>query len=56
MLNFIHLKILKTFNFYLFYYAFLAALGLGCCMWGYSPVAMCGLLILVASPVAEHWL
>ena len=34
MFNFTHLKILKTFNFYLFYYAFLAALGLGCCTWG----------------------
>ena len=46
-------------------YLFLAVLGLYCCVlcelsshcskWGYSVVAVCGLLIAVASLVAEHW-
>ena len=53
-------------NFYLFYfiYLFLAALGFRCCMRAFSScrergllfVAMCKLLIAVASPVAEHGL
>ena len=45
-------------------YLFLAALGLRCCMRAFSRcgeqgllfVAMCGLLIAVASPVVEHGL
>ena len=57
MFNFTHFKILKTFNFYLFillcifwlHWVLAAARG------GYSPSAVCGLLIVVASPVAEHW-
>ena len=43
-------------------FSFLAALGVGCAHGlslvavsrGYSPVAVCRLLIAVASPVAEH--
>ena len=43
-------------------YPFMAALGLHCCVWafsscgkwGYSRVAMHGLLIVVASLVSEH--
>ena len=48
----------------LFMYLFLAALGLGCCTRAFSGcgergllfVAVCGLLIVVASLVAEHGL
>ena len=47
---------------YLFIYLFLAALGLCCCTWAFSScsewgllfVAVCGLLIAVASLVVEH--
>ena len=49
---------------YLFIYLFLAALGLRCCAWASSScgergllfVAVRGLLIVVASLVAEHGL
>ena len=52
------------FYIYLFIYLFLAALGLRCCAWAFSScgergllfVAVHGLLIAVASPVAEHGL
>ena len=48
----------------MFIYLFLATLGLRCCVglflvvasWGYSPAVVCGLLIWVASLVAEHGL
>ena len=54
-----YLFILK---FYLFIYLFLAASGLRCCLWAFSSccergllfVAVRGLLIAVASLVAEH--
>ena len=47
-----------------FIYLFLAALGLRCCAWAFSGcgergllfVAVCGLLIAVASLVVEHGL
>ena len=50
------------FYFIYFIYLFLAALGLCCCAgafsncgeWGLLFVAVCGLLIAVASLVAEH--
>ena len=49
---------------YLFIYLYLAALGLCCCAqafsscdeWGLLFVALCGLLVAVASLVAEHGL
>ena len=49
---------------YLFIYLFLAVLGLHCCTWAFSScsepglyfIAVLGLLIAVASLVAEHWL
>ena len=49
---------------YLFYYLFLAVLGLQCCAGfslavadeGYSLVAACGVLIVVASFIVEHGL
>ena len=49
---------------YLFIYLFLAELGLCCCAWAFSSrgkwgllfVAVCGLLIAVASLVVEHGL
>ena len=52
------------FNFNLFIYLFLAALGLCCCVQAFSScgeqgllfIAVRGLLIAVASHVAEHWL
>ena len=59
---------LVPFDFYLiflkFMYLFLAALGLRCCTLAFSScgergllfVAVCGLLIVVASLVAEHGL
>ena len=37
----------------LFIYLFLTTLGLHCCV-GFFLVALCGLLIAVASPDAEH--
>ena len=51
-------------NFFNFIYLFLAALGLRCCAWAFSScgeqglllVAVHGLLIAVASLVAEHGL
>ena len=51
-------------NIYLFIYLFLAVLGLRCCARSFSScgkrgllfVAVCGLLIAVASLVAEHGL
>ena len=50
--------------FLIFIYLFLAALGLHCCAWAFSScgergplfAAVCGLLIAVASLVAEHGL
>ena len=50
--------------FYLFMYLFLAALGLRCCTQAFSScgeqgllfIVVCGLLIAVASLVAEHGL
>ena len=53
---------LYSFKFYLFIYLFLAALGLRCCMqvlsscgeWGLLLDVVRGLLIVVASLVAEH--
>ena len=52
------------FFFYKFIYLFLAALGLCCCAWAFSScgerglllVAVCGLLIAVASLGVEHGL
>ena len=52
------------FNINLFIYLFLAALGLRCCVQAFSScsegellfIAVRGLLIVVASPVAEHGL
>ena len=56
----IHGKVLVNYNFI---YLFLATLGLPCCpgflvvaSGGCSPVAVCRLLIAVASPVAERGL
>ena len=59
----------SSFSFFLnkfiyFIYLFLAALGLRCCTWAFSScgergllfVVVCGLLIAVASLVAEHGL
>ena len=54
----------KLFFFLIFIYLSLAALGLRCCArafsscseWGLLFVAVCGLLIAVASLVAEHGL
>ena len=48
----------------IFIYLFLAALGLCCCTWAFSScsgrrllfLAVCGLLIVVSSLVAEHGL
>ena len=53
---------LSFFKFIYFIYLFLAALGLRCCSWAFSScgeqgllfVAVCGLLIAVASLVVEH--
>ena len=57
-----------TIIFYLFIYSFIhsfmAALGLCCCTWAFSScykqgllfIAVCGLLIAVASLVVEHGL
>ena len=50
-----------TVYFFLFYYLFLAVLGLRCCArafsscgkWGLLLIGVCGLLIVVASLVAE---
>ena len=38
----------------LFTYAFLAALGLLCCVWAFCSCGERGLLFVVASLVAEH--
>ena len=54
----------KKIFIYLFIYLSSAALGLCCCVWAFSScrergllfVAVCGLLIAVASLVAEHGL
>ena len=50
---------LSIFFLIILFYLFLAALGLGCCMWAFGErgllfVAVRGLLIVVASLVAEH--
>ena len=55
---------MPLYIFFNLIYLFLAALGLRCCMralsscgeWGLLFVAVCGLLIAVASLVAEHGL
>ena len=61
----IYLFILKVDLFiYLFVYIFMATLGLRCCVWAFSScgergvllVAVCRLLIAVASLAAEHGL
>ena len=52
----------SLFKKFLFIYLFLAELGLCCCAWAFSScgergllfVTVCGLLIAVASLVAEH--
>ena len=52
------------FNKFIYLFLFLAVLGLRCCTWAFSScgerelvfVAVCGLLIVVASLVAEHGL
>ena len=57
-------KFVLNFFFNLFYYLFLAALGLRCCAWAFSScsewgllfVAARGLLIAVASLVVDHGL
>ena len=46
-------------NYFILFYLFLAALGLGCCTWAFGErgllfVAVRGLLIVVASLVVEH--
>ena len=54
--------LLLFFNKFIFIDLFLVALGLPCCVWAFSScgeqgllfVAVCGLLIAVASPVVEH--
>ena len=61
--SFSRVFVLVVFFVYL-YFCFLAALGLHCCTWAFSHcskrgllfVAVCGLLVAVASPVVEHWL
>ena len=59
------MKRMEFFFFLINYlFSFLAALGLCCCAWAFSShgeqgllfVAVCGLLIAVASLVAEHGL
>ena len=58
----INIKIFLIFFF--IFYLFLAVLGLCCCTWAFSScgewgllfIAVCGLLIVVASLVAEHGL
>ena len=45
----------NLFNFFFFIYLFMAVLGLHCCT-GFSLVVVLGLLIVVASLVAEHGL
>ena len=62
----IHVAANGIISFFLFIYVFnfLAALGLRCCAWAFSSygeqgllfTAVCGLLIVVASLVAEHGL
>ena len=66
-INFVFDDFLNKFiylSIYLFIYLFMSALGLRCCAWAFSScsgqglffVAMCRLLIAVASLVAEHGL
>ena len=45
-----------SISFYLFNYSFLAALGVCCCMQAFSSCGEWGLLLAVASLVAEHGL
>ena len=56
-------KLLCSFFFsFIYFYLFLAALGLGCCAWAFSSfgergllfIAVHGLLIAMASLVTEH--
>ena len=63
--SWVDIWVVSTFwLFYLFIYLFMAALGLHCCAWAFSScgewglffVAVCRLLIVVASLVAEHGL
>ena len=63
--EFLFISFLSFFFFInLFIYLFLAAFGLHCCMWAFSScgewgllfVAVCGLLVAVASLVEEHGL
>ena len=72
MHNYINSKLLNLFFYFLFFInlfiylciLFLAVLGLHCCVWAFSScgeqgllfVAVHGLLIVVASLVAEHGL
>ena len=59
---FVYFLFFKKFIY--FVYLFLAVLGLHCCPWAFSScgewgllfVVVCGLLIAVASPVAERGL
>ena len=63
-LNSGYVKKFTSFFFLIYLYLFLAALGLHCCAWAFSScgergllfIAVCGLLIMVASPVAERGL
>ena len=62
--HFAHMKNQNLSFFFFLMYLFLAALGLRCCTWAFSGcgergllcVAVRGLLIAVASLVAEHGL
>ena len=57
-------QLLFFFNSFILFYLFLAVLGLHCCVWAFSSCgewgllfdAVHGLLIVVASLVAEHGL
>ena len=60
---FLFLKFFKNIYIFIFIFnLFLVALGLCCCAWAFSScseqgllfVALCGLLIVVASLVVEH--
>ena len=60
---YIHIYLYRVFlKINKFIYLFMAALGLRCCVWAFSScsewgllfVVVCGLLIAVASLVAEH--
>ena len=50
-----HYSFLLKKSFYLLTYLYLAVLGLCCCV-NFSLVAVCGLLVAVASLVAEYGL